>query len=248
MAEKPSQRQRRPRRDFLSLSAQQSAEQRAELLKPLRGKTRLAARRKLLLQDFRAWLDGIDGEAATTERKRELTDYFATLLDERPNLASIEKKHRFLEAFAKLGTPVGATQATGVSWRAHYDWMERDPLYPERYAEALEQSTQRMEQEGIRRAIGSDRVVLHNGKPVMVEDPTLPVGPDGKRQRRILTYRDGSDLLLMFMLKSRRPAVYRDTPPTVNVGPNAGASMGNVEQHVHIYLPSNGREVGEAAR
>lgn len=118
----------------------------------------------------------------------------------------------FLEAFRLMGVVAPAATHAGVSRWAVRKRCERDPEFAEAYANALEDSTERMESIAIARA-------------TQAKDP--------------------SDTLLIFMLKARRPSVYRDNH-RVELGGADGKPVTPVAAGAVILLPQDGFE--EAAR
>ena len=103
-----------------------------------------------------------------------------------------QKKAAFLEAYAQIGTVVHAAQHVGLVRRTHYKWLAKDPDYAKQFAEADEEAVQHLEREARRRAI------------VGVEEPVFYKG------QVCGTVRKYSDILLIFLLKSKRPDTYRD--------------------------------------
>ena len=74
---------------------------------------------------------------------------------------SQQKKDRFLEAYAELGTLTYAAIAAGCSRRSHYNWLEDDPDYAQRFRDAEDAAVDGLEQEAIRRAFaGSDTLLI----------------------------------------------------------------------------------------
>ena len=102
------------------------------------------------------------------------------------------RKKAFLEAYARTGVVAYAAQAAGVDRSLVYLWKAKDPTFLVAYAQAEEGSTERLETEAFRRA--------HDGTP-------KPVYQGGEQVGTIQEY---SDTLLIFLLKARRPHVYRD--------------------------------------
>jgi hypothetical protein len=103
-----------------------------------------------------------------------------------------QKKAAFLEAYAKIGTVVHAAQHVGLPRRTHYKWLQKDPNYAKHFAEAEEEAIQLLEREARRRAmVGIEEPVYYKGEVCG-------------------TVRKYSDVLLMFLLKSKRPDTYRD--------------------------------------
>ena len=101
-------------------------------------------------------------------------------------------KKAFLEAFERTGIVLAACDESGVSRRSVYSWRDADPDFAAAWAQAEERSTQRLEREAIRRAAEG------------VEEPVFQGGVEVGRIRKY------SDTLLIFLLKARRPAVYRE--------------------------------------
>lgn len=102
-----------------------------------------------------------------------------------------EKLADFLEHFSAHGIMNEACAQAGISrkavWRAR-----KDPTFSRLYEEAQALGVSAMEDEAVLRATkGSKEPVFWKG-------------------RRIATIRKKSDLLLMFILKAKRPDLYRD--------------------------------------
>ena len=95
----------------------------------------------------------------------------------------------FLDAFRQIGVVTPAAAAAGVSRHAVRKRCLRDPAFARKYAEALEESTERLESLAFARAASQ---------------------------------KDPSDLLLIFLLKARRPEMYREQRLLQHVGPGGG--------------------------
>ena len=107
-------------------------------------------------------------------------------------VARQRKQDVFLAAFAKHATVSAAATAVRVSRRTHYNWLETDEGYAARFKEVEEGVTEALEAEARRRAqVGVEEPVHYQGK-------------------RVDTIRRYSDTLLIFLLKARRPDVYRE--------------------------------------
>ncbi len=104
-----------------------------------------------------------------------------------------EKEGAFLEALSTNGVKVArACQDTGVVRRTVYEWRAEDAGFAERWDRAVQQGTDALEDEALRRAHdGTDKPVFHQG-------------------RQVGTTREYSDTLLIFMLKARRPDRFKD--------------------------------------
>lgn len=98
----------------------------------------------------------------------------------------------FLKAFVERGTVLGASDASGIHRDTHYHWLKTDTDYAQAYAMAEEEAVQMLETEIRRRAlVGVDEPVWHQGK-------------------RVGYVKKYSDTLAIFILKARRPDVYRE--------------------------------------
>ncbi len=122
---------------------------------------------------------------------QEVTEWSGSKSEAR-ELARHDRKTKFLQCLAETGVINFACVKTGVNRSTVRAWQEDDPLFGAAFNEALAISTEVMEAEAIRRATkGWTRPAIQSG--------------------RLVGYvREYSDILLIFMLKARRPEVYRD--------------------------------------
>jgi hypothetical protein len=105
---------------------------------------------------------------------------------------SQRKKERFLAAYARLGNASAAAEETGIARKTHTRWLQSSEQYRKAFDEAEDQATEVLEREALRRAVkGTEEPVYFNGQQVG-------------------TTRRFSDVLLIFLLKSKRPDVYRE--------------------------------------
>ncbi len=106
---------------------------------------------------------------------------------------STVKKKAFLDELTRNGGRVpAAAKKAGIDRTTPHIWAKRDAKFRAQMMEAIELSTDVLEQEAIRRAMGAKRKLFdEDGRPV-----TDRVG--------------GSDTLLIFLLKGRKPEVYRE--------------------------------------
>ena len=114
------------------------------------------------------------------------------------------KQTAFLAAFAEHATVSAAATAARVRRRTHYDWLETDEEYARRFKDVQETVTEALEAEARRRGQSG------------VEEPVFYQG------RRVDTIRRYSDTLLIFLLKARRPEVYRERYDHNVSGPGSG--------------------------
>ena len=108
------------------------------------------------------------------------------------------KKPAMLAAYAELGVITHAAAAAGIERSTHWRWMQDDPEYAAKFAEAHEQAVEKLEREALRRAAdGWEEPVFHKGEVV------------GHVKKF-------SDTLLIFMLKAARPEKYRESPTVID--------------------------------
>jgi hypothetical protein len=102
------------------------------------------------------------------------------------------RKTKFLEAYKQAGTASEAARLTGIPRDTHTYWLKRSESYRQAFAAADDEATEVLEKEALRRAVdGREEDVYFNGQVV------------GK-------VRKYSDVLLIFLLKAKRPDVYRE--------------------------------------
>jgi len=141
----------------------------------------------------------------------------------------------FLSAVSEGATIGEAAREAGVNRKTVYRWKESDADFAEAWDESLEEGTELLEREAVRRAVhGVEEPVIYQGQltPIYEHNPdgTLkmvetrernakgrmvtvykPVqAVDAEGNPRFLTVRKPSDTLMIFMLKSRRPNTYRE--------------------------------------
>lgn len=121
------------------------------------------------------------------------------------------RQQAFLDAYEVYGTVLKACEVAKVPRSEHYRWL-KNPRYAERFRAAEEHAVQALETEARRRAmVGNDKPVFYRGQPVA-------------------QVREFSDALMIFLLKAKRPDVYRDrvvseragTPGVSTQNPDAG--------------------------
>jgi hypothetical protein len=98
----------------------------------------------------------------------------------------------FLEALQNTANVSASCQIAGLPRSCVYDWRDADPEFAADWAAAVALGCDALEDEAVRRGCeGWVRPVFHRGK-------------------EIGSIREYSDTLLIFMLKARRPAKFRD--------------------------------------
>ena len=111
-----------------------------------------------------------------------------------PNQAKITEaaKETWLDSFRASGNFALSCRRIKYTQQAVRKWLKNDPEFVRKYEEAKEESIAVLEAELRRRAVhGIDKPVWYKGEQVGV-------------------VKEFSDVLLMFLLKSLRPEVYRD--------------------------------------
>ena len=97
---------------------------------------------------------------------------------------TVDKKERFLRAFAEIGTVTHACRSIGIDQSTPYQWQAKDPEFADRFATAKRAVAESLEREAIRRARdGVDEPVFYQGE-------------------QVATVRKYSDTLLIFLLKA----------------------------------------------
>lgn len=110
----------------------------------------------------------------------------------------------FLDALRECGIVRDACATAGIHRSTAYEERQRNDEFALGWADAEEDSTERMEREAYRRA---------------AEGTVKPVFQGGEHVGDIREY---SDTLLIFMLKSRRPERYRDNHRVEHTGKDGG--------------------------
>lgn len=102
------------------------------------------------------------------------------------------KREAFLEHLRNCGCVLEAHRVAGLHSSTVYRLRKREPDFARAWDEALEIGLDALESEALRRAMHGD------------EEPVFYGG------QQIGTVRKRSDALLMFLLRTRRPARYRE--------------------------------------
>jgi hypothetical protein len=123
---------------------------------------------------------------------------------------TVKRLARFLQRLEKGFSVTDAARAAGFSRAIAYRWREDDPGFATQWDQASEAGSDLLEDEVRRRAKdGVRRLILHQGKPVLV--PTRGYDAEGQPRGRLkpLYERKYSDTLLMFLLSGRRPEKFK---------------------------------------
>jgi hypothetical protein len=120
----------------------------------------------------------------------------------------------FLEALRNTGNVSTSCQIAGLPRSCVYDWRAADPEFAADWASAVELGCDALEDEAVRRGCeGHLRPVFH-------------------RSKEIGAIREYSDTLLIFMLKARRPAKFKDNylPPQISATDNTIVITGGLPE------------------
>ena len=126
----------------------------------------------------------------------------------------------FLDAYSRTGNITRSAEMAGIDRKTHYDWLNNDPSYPERFQQAHEAACDRLELEARRRAEqGTVETIFYQGEPV------------GEK----LNY---SDMLLALLLRAHRPEKFGHPGkvPTVEVTINVDAIDGRIDSEFAAFL------------
>lgn len=109
-----------------------------------------------------------------------------------PSIRTAKNRETVLTALREGFSVSRAAREARIGRSALYAWRRDDDGFADQWSDALEEGSDRLEDEMLRRAVdGVERPIYHQGKLVG-------------------HVREYSDTLLIFMLKARRPEKYRD--------------------------------------
>lgn len=137
-----------------------------------------------------------------------------------------ERQQRFLETFAETGNVSAAARSVPMVRQMHYQWLDLYPDYAKAFEDAKGVFGDRLEAEAVRRATeGVKRFRFNrNGEPLI--DPET----GGPYHEKVF-----SDVLLIFLLKAKRPEEFGDKVEQTH--------KGDRDSPVTLFeLPRNGRE------
>lgn len=133
-------------------------------------------------------------------------------------------KPDFLDTLKIGGHVVQAATAAGITKQAAYKARHADEDFALAWADAIDEATETLERVAVRRATaGTERPVFYKGEVVG-------------------TIREMSDTLLIFLLKARRPDVYRDNAKIEH------EHFGTVKQDVVVQVVPEPERRAEVAR
>lgn len=108
-----------------------------------------------------------------------------------------------------------AAEIVGIHRDNHHIWLKKDPEYAAAFEIAWKRGADALEAEAVRRAFeGVTKPIFHGGKHAIdvVQNPDGSIKRDkeGKPVGIPAAVREYSDVLLIFLLKGRNPAVFGD--------------------------------------
>lgn len=104
---------------------------------------------------------------------------------------TVKKKAAFLEAYSECGSVYHSCKAACIGRSTAYRWQGEDKAFAKELEEAYAINTDHLEFTAFKRSIGTPAVFNKKGKRIRAE-------------------RAGSDTLLIFLLKSRKPEKYAE--------------------------------------
>lgn len=134
----------------------------------------------------------------------QTTEVTTTASRKRRVVASDERKATFLQALIDGDCVIDAARKAGCDRHTFYARRRTEPDFAAAWDDAYERGTDRLEREAERRAIEG------------VDD--FKVGPGGE----LVPIRKYSDVLLIFLLKARRPGKFRDNVTVQHTGHDGG--------------------------
>lgn len=141
-------------------------------------------------------------------------------------LATLKKgwTEKFLDGFRDRCTVSGACEVAGVDRSTAYRERQRNEEFALAWHDLEQETTDTLEREAFRRAAeGVEEPVYHRGEEV----------------GHVRKY---SDTLLIFLLKARKPEMYRETHRFEHSGPNGAPIEKRVVQEGLSNLPIDERE------
>jgi len=141
----------------------------------------------------------------------------------------------FLAAYRRTANVTRAAKAAGIAREAHYRLLERSASYQAVFASAGIEAGQTLEDEAVRRAVeGVRRPLFYHG--AMVTVPKDPSDPDGEWIP--VVEREYSDMLLLALLKAKKPKEYKDrVEHDLGAGAKEGAQkfVGTMQDLLELY-------------
>lgn len=135
----------------------------------------------------------------------------------------------FLKHFAECGNVTRAAKLARIGRQNVYVYRDNHPDFAERWKQAEAQAVEVMEAEAHRRAVtGTLKPVYQGGK-------------------KVGTIREYSDTLMIFLLKARRPDVYRDNARVVHAG-DPTSPVGVKHEHRFSLTPDDVLAAEQLAR
>lgn len=188
----------------------------------MKKKTESAKRKPEDPRGLAAVFDPLDTESfKESDREEEIRRAAAKQWSAQAAAKREPQKQIFLMELAQRGIVGPACKIAGISRSTAFYWRQDDPEFDRAWEDALEMARDLLEAEAYRRGmIGVPEPVFHQGEIV----------------GEITKY---SDRLLELSLRANRPNKFRERVDFFH-----GGRVEHVA--VHVYIPSNGREVAAA--
>jgi len=148
----------------------------------------------------------------------------------------------FLSAYAECADITASAKAAGIDRSAHYRLLERTPEYEAAFRQARQEIGDRLIALAHERVfIGTKKLILYHGKPVMVRrDPSKPYGK--KVNPKVPHYEyEVSEGLHLALLKALKPELFRDRLSAELTGKDGGP----INQKLEIVFVKSPPNAGE---
>lgn len=153
----------------------------------------------------------------------------------------------FLAALRTTGNVRRACEACEIARRTAYTLRQDDPTFAQAWDEAQEDFSDLLEEEAVRRAIGTREIVIHQGKPcgVWILDGQIVTETTPHAKLVPLYENRYSDSLIQFELRGRRRHKY-DPPKEAPAAPDAaqGETASEVLADAYAEEVAAGRVAG----
>jgi hypothetical protein len=106
-------------------------------------------------------------KAEAGKKKTEATESAGTKPHKTARQCVMVHQTAFLEAYELCGTITGAADAANVARRQHFEWIQKDPTYFERFEEAGGRYVDRLVAAAVRRGVGVEIPVFDRAGAVI---------------------------------------------------------------------------------
>ncbi len=139
------------------------------------------------------------------------------------------RQQKFLAAFEELGSVRVAARAAGIGRASHYRWRG-DPEYQRAFEQAKEEFCDKLEGEIIQRGLrGIEHPVFYKGE-------------------KVASYRQFSDVLLMFAARGAMPEKYHRKPVAVEIRRSGQVQVGRLMRNEEPKYTTRAELLAEIAQ